>query len=76
MLISMPTGTSTIFGVFQDIFQSPSRAGRFCAQLQSNAVLKLRQQFIFAAILCCNAKRDRETWRDWTISVGRSTTSA
>jgi hypothetical protein len=43
MLISMPTGTSTIFGVFQDIsFLLHERDG-FRPRLQGNAVLKVRQ---------------------------------
>jgi hypothetical protein len=31
MLISMPTGTSTIFGVFQAIVGSPLRKNRTCS---------------------------------------------
>src|ERR1043166_3808862 len=45
MLISMPTGTSTIFGVFQDIFGLLVRGTIFALGTQGNALQKLRQRF-------------------------------
>jgi len=55
MLISMPTGTSTIFGVFQDIWVS-FKAGRF-----SSSALNLMRLQNFASVLfsCCSAKMAR-----------------
>ena len=52
MLISMPTGTSTIFGVFQDILVSFSKRDDFALSY------KLMRFWKFASDLfsCCSAK--------------------
>ena len=57
MLISMPTGTSTIFGVFQDIFGLLVRGTIFALGTQGNALQKLRQRFI--CVLQCKKIRNR-----------------
>jgi hypothetical protein len=52
MLISMPTGTSTIFGVFQDIWVS-FKAGRFSPSPHN---LMRLQNFASILFTCCSAK--------------------
>jgi hypothetical protein len=51
MLISMPTGTSTIFGVFQDISVSLQSGTTARPRPYVNALQKLRQRFIFPGLL-------------------------
>jgi hypothetical protein len=43
MLISMPTGTSTIFGVFQAILAFLAKPDEICPRGQTNADRKVRQ---------------------------------
>jgi hypothetical protein len=47
MLISMPTGTSTIFGVFQAIRELPSPRGTIAAPKYGKATLKGAQACAF-----------------------------
>jgi hypothetical protein len=56
MLISMPTGTSTIFGVFQDISNSFSNGRLSRPRVQGNAVLKVRQLNIWQRFLAALQK--------------------
>jgi hypothetical protein len=60
MLISMPTGTSMIFGAFQAIWLSFLEPDAFRPLRQVNAERKVRQRNLFPASsnmhLCCIAK--------------------
>jgi hypothetical protein len=82
MLISMPTGTSTIFGVFQAILALLIRPDAFRPQGQTTAETKVRQlnfRHTVPAMFCCSAKGNSpfvrllsKMTRDQRVQVVRS----